>query len=135
MVFIDTNVFLYAIGKEHAYKLPSQSVLQALEQDKVEGNTNTEVIQEVLYVLSRRGSRELASEVARDLIDLFPNLLPVTRPDLMVAAILYTNSPSISPRDAVHVATMRNNGLDTIVTADLGFDNIDGIRRVDPTAI
>lgn len=135
MIFIDTNVFLYAIGSEHALKLPSIAVLRALEQGKIEGTTNTEVIQEVLYVLSRRGSRELASEVTRDLIDLFPNLLPVTKPDLMVATTLYSNSPSLSARDVVHVATMRNNGLDTIVTADQGFEDIAGIRRVDPTAI
>ncbi len=135
MVFIDTNVFLYAIGREHALKAPCQAVLRALEQERLEGETNTEVIQEVLFALSRRGSRELASEVTHDLIDLFPNLLPVTRPDLRVAATLYKNSPSLSPRDAIHIATMQNNGLDTIVTTDRDFDEVTGIRRVDPSGI
>ena len=36
------------------------------------------------------------------------------------------------PRDAVHAATMRNNGLETIISADTHFDRIPGIRRADP---
>jgi len=47
------------------------------EQGQIELTTNTEVIQEVLYVLSRRGDRPVAVEVARDLLDLFVDCCPL----------------------------------------------------------
>jgi predicted nucleic acid-binding protein len=32
----------------------------------------------------------------------------------------------------VHVATCQVNGIETILTADRGFDGVPGLRRVDP---
>lgn len=75
--FVDTNVFLCAIGRDHDLKLPSTAILEKFEQGQIELTTNTEVIQEVLYVLSRRGDRPVAVEVARDLLDLFVDCCPL----------------------------------------------------------
>lgn len=39
---------------------------------------------------------------------------------------------AIAARDAVHAATMLNNGLTHLLSADTHFDAIAGITRVDP---
>ncbi len=38
----------------------------------------------------------------------------------------------VTCRDAVHAATMLNNGLTHIISADRHFDIIEGITRLDP---
>ena len=38
----------------------------------------------------------------------------------------------LQPRDAVHAATMRNNGLTRLISADKDFDTVDTVVRVDP---
>jgi predicted nucleic acid-binding protein len=39
---------------------------------------------------------------------------------------------NISMRDAIHAASMQNNGHEKILSADSHFDNIEEIERVDP---
>jgi predicted nucleic acid-binding protein len=49
---------------------------------------------------------------------------------MALAADLLDRYPRISTRDAVHAATMLNNGLSKIVTSDDHFDEIQEIRRL-----
>jgi predicted nucleic acid-binding protein len=42
---------------------------------------------------------------------------------------------SISPRDAIHVATMESAGIRRILTIDRDFDVIEEVIRVDPTEL
>jgi predicted nucleic acid-binding protein len=51
---------------------------------------------------------------------------------MALACDLLEQYPSISTRDAVHAATMKNNDLATIISTDGHFDAIEGIRRIDP---
>lgn len=130
--FVDANVFLYASGVEHPLREPCQAILRRIEEGRLSAATSAEVAQEVLFVASRSKRVDAALELARGLIALFPDLLPVTREDVKLACDLFERHPGLPIRDAVHAATMRNNGLTTIVTADRHFDAIPGIRRMDP---
>ena len=132
-VFLDTNVFLYAVGSDHPLKAASANVLEQISEGRLDGITNTEIVQEILYVLSRRGNRQDALGFTRQTVDLFPELLPVTRGDILMACLLSENIPTLSTRDAVHLATMKTNAIDTIITADRDFDTLEGITRVDPS--
>jgi uncharacterized protein len=128
-VFLDTNVFLYAIGAQHPLKAASQSVLERVGEGELDAVTSTEVVQEILHVLIRRGLRETGLQLARHMIDLLGGLLPVTQADLAIACDLIDRYPALPVRDAVHAATMLNNGISAIVTADGHFDEVQGIRR------
>ena len=135
MVFLDANVFLYAAGASDAYREPCRRVLRRVEEGSLPSNTSVEVVQELLYVLWRRGLVEKGILLARHVIDLFPELLPQTAEDLREACRLLSRNPALTPRDAAHVATMRKHGIETIVSADMHFDGIRGIRRVDPAQV
>ena len=135
MVFLDANVFLYAAGGSDPYREPCRRVLRTVDDGSLPSNTSVEVVQELLYVLWRRGLAEKGIRLARDVIALFPELLPQTRDDLSDACGLLSRNPGLTPRDAVHVATMRRHGIETILTADVHFDGIPGIRRVDPARV
>jgi predicted nucleic acid-binding protein len=92
-------------------------------------------VQEILYVLTRRGRREDALTLARHLTSLFPDLLPVTREDIAVACDVLRQYPRLSVRDAIHTATMLRNGLKTVVSVDSDFDQVSQVRRLAPGAL
>jgi predicted nucleic acid-binding protein len=127
-VFLDTNVFLYAIGAPHPLKAASQRVLERVGDGELNAVTSTEVVQEILYVLIRRGFRETGFKLARHTIELLGSLLPVTQEDISIACDLLDRYPALPTRDAIHAATMLNNGIAEIVTADGHFDEVRGIR-------
>ncbi len=133
-VFLDTNVFLYAAGKGHAEREACARVLKRVADGSLDATTNTEVVQEILYVLARRGRREDALTLAGNVAALFPDMLPVTRDDLLSAVDLLRQYPRISVRDAVHAASMLRNGLRTVVSVDPDFDQISEVRRVVPSS-
>jgi len=135
MIFLDANVFLYAAGGDHPLREPCRLVLRKVEDGLLASNTSVEVVQELLYVLSRRGMPSRGVRLARAVLGLFPEMLPITRTDLGDACDLLGAHPGLRPRDAVHVATMRAHGVDTIVSADVHFDRVAGILRVDPAEI
>lgn len=132
-VFLDTNVFLYSVGADHPYRDSCRRILRHAVREPTIANTSTEVVQEILHVLRRKGRTEEAVRLARDTLKLFPAALTVTGPDLSAACDFIERYPGLPTRDAIHVAVMRVNGLDRIVTADRHFDGVEGIRRLDPS--
>ncbi len=92
--------------------------------------TSTEVIQEILYVLGRRGLRETALKLARHAIELLDPILSVTQADMSSACDITDRYPTLPIRDAVHAATMLNNGISDIITSDGHFDGVQGVRRL-----
>lgn len=135
MVFLDANVFLYAAGRAHSYREPCRRVLRRVERGALPANTSVEVVQELLYVLWRRGMARQGTQLARNVMDLFPEMLPQTRSDLREACDLLDRHSGLTPRDAVHVATMRSHGIETIISADVHFDEVEGIQRIDPSRV
>lgn len=131
-VFLDTNIFLYALGGAHPERAACIRLLQRVGEGSLNATVNTEVVQELLYVLTRRGRRQEALKLARAVTELFPDLLPVTRDDIQMACDLIRNYARLGVRDALHAATMLRNGLRTVVSVDADFDQISEIRRVAP---
>lgn len=130
--FLDTNVFLSAAGSAHAEKEACVSVLRRVASGSLEATTNSEVVQEILYVLARRGRREDAVVLARRVASLFPDLLPVTRDDVLGACDLVERYPGLAVRDAIHAASMLRNGIKRVISVDADFDQIRELRRVEP---
>ncbi len=130
--FLDANVFLYAAGRAHPLKGACAGVLRRVAAGELEATTSTEVVQELLYVLARRGQREAALKLVQLVLLLVPDLLPVSRGVMEETCELLPDYPDLPIRDVVHAATMRQHGLDEIVTADHDFDSVEGVIRLDP---
>lgn len=131
-IFLDSNIFLYAVGTDHPLRAPCGRILQAVAEGHIDATTNAEAVQEVLHVLRRKGRHSDALLVARRVSLIFPDLLPVTQMDIVRAIDILAADPGLPTRDAVHVATMLGAGISQIASADQDFDRVDGIMRLDP---
>ena len=130
--FLDTNIVMYAVGKEHPLKAPCAAVLRALEGSEIKAVTSVEVLQEIVHRYQVTGRLDLAQRIVGDLKVLCEEILPVDLVDLEQAVSLLRAYPAISARDALHVAVMRRHGIEQILSTDRHFDDVAEIRRLDP---
>lgn len=123
---------MYAVGVEHPLKEPCVNLLRAVASGEIVAVTSVEALQEVLHRYTAQGRRNQAVEAVRLFMDVVPDVLPVAREDIIAALTLHLAHPALQTRDVMHLATMAQNRISTIVTADRHFDAIPGLRRVDP---
>jgi predicted nucleic acid-binding protein len=123
---------MYAAGTEHPLKAPSLRVLEAAAKGQIAAVTDAEVLQEIMHRYASLDFWEKGAQVAELFLQVVPNVLPVTREDVVQALTLYRTYPEVQARDTVHAAVMHGNGVMLIVTADQHFDQFVGLQRVDP---
>jgi uncharacterized protein len=132
-VFLDTNIFLYAIGGEGPHRAPCRAVLAAVGRGALGGVTNSEVLQEILHVRARRVTLKDATSAARSAASIVAEVVPVTAADVLDACALLDSHPGLSARDALHVATMQNSQISLLVSVDRDFDSLKTLKRLNPT--
>lgn len=125
--FVDTNVVVYA-ATDGPYRESCLRILDATARG-AEARTSTAVLEEAWRVELSGRAGDLAG-LSANAYSVFTPLLAVT--DEIVDAALRLRAAGIGANDRIHVATCALNGIDTIVSADTGFDGVRGIRRIDP---
>ncbi len=134
-LFIDTNIPMYAAGKDHPLKQKCLGILASIATENIEAYTDTEVLQEILYRYFYISQRESGFAIFDHFATIMDNnILPVRYGDIMLARLLAEKEETfkLSPRDLIHLAVMLNNGIRHIVTTDRGFAGIPGIEVIAP---
>lgn len=135
-VFIDANVPIYAAGRHHPQKEPCRQVLVVIAGSPQRFVTSSEVLQELLHHYLGTRTWPQGREVLLQFIELMLGRIEAwSVSDVLFAAQLADRYPQAGGRDLVHAAVMQRLGIDTIVSADRGFDGFAGLRRLDPRDI
>jgi hypothetical protein len=134
-LFIDTNVFMYAVGTDHPMKEPCIRVLRRVAETRIAAIINTEVIQEILHRYSSLRQIHRGIIVAREARQSATVVLPVTEGDALLAMEILDAHPDLPTRDAFHAATVINNKIETIISVDPHFDSIPQVRRIPPEQV
>lgn len=130
-VCIDSNVPMYAAGKDHPFKNPSVNLLKLVAEGKIAAVTNSEVLQEILYRYSSIGKKDEGIQI----FDLFSTIFPIFKSTILSARQLFESHNKLTPRDAIHLAVMKENVIDTVITYDKHFDGLLGIKMVTPETL
>lgn len=130
MIFVDANVPMYLIGRDHPHKVDAQHILERLAGERRGLVTSSEVFQEILHRFistDRRDKIEPAFETLREIVDV---VLALEEADVLAAKDLVHAHPRLSARDAVHAAVMRRREITEVLSFDRGFDTVAGIKRL-----
>jgi uncharacterized protein len=130
MILVDTNVLIYASGREHPNKHPSIQFLERVAGGDLEATVDAEVLQEIIHRYRALNRWPEGQEIYRLTRQLFPEVLAITGQVMDEAKRLVDRDKSISARDAVHAAVVIHYKLEGICTFDGDFDRIRGCRRV-----
>ena len=132
MKLIDANVFIYARGRPHQYRDPCRKLLSAIYSGQQVANTDTEVMQEVVYIYWYRRREDFGLRYLDHLLTLFPSPFAVDHRIMLEARSVLAAHPRLDPRDAIHAAVVLQKNLEGIVSTDRGYDAIAGVTRFDP---
>ena len=117
MVFVDTNVFVYAVGRPHPLREPAQTILREHMTAGTSLATSAEVLQELLHAylpVQRMETLDAALTLANDLT----TVLPVDASDVRAARDLVTSHAGLGARDLLHVAVASRHGASEILSFD-----------------
>lgn len=129
---VDANVFIHALGDHPVLRPACRAVLGHSASGDILAEASSLVIEEVVHVRNRRtGDRRAAVKDGRAAAALCL-LHPITSRDVETALGLFLAHPRLQMRDAIHVATATQHGLSVVLSTDRGFDDVPGLRRVDP---
>lgn len=118
MIFIDTNVFVYAVGRPHPLKEPSRRFFAEANQNRTPLFTSAEVLQELAHVFLSVGRLD-DFDAAMDLAAIFQvQVWPLEREDVEIARQLYERHPNLGARDLCHLASCQRRGISRIETFD-----------------
>jgi predicted nucleic acid-binding protein len=135
-IFIDANIPIYAIGRDHPLRGPSKRIIALIPDYPDRFFTSAEVLQELLHrYLSLRIWREARDGFWDFVTSMGGKVESILPGDVEQAARLADDDYSLSARDLIHVAVIRRVGANRIVSADRGFDRVSDIERLDPADV
>ncbi|MCY4435930.1 MAG: type II toxin-antitoxin system VapC family toxin [Chloroflexi bacterium] len=118
MIFVDANVFMYAVGRSHPLQAHAQEFFADSLRNHTPLFTSAEVIQELMHVYLRV-NRTHTLDSALELVDRASvQVWPLEEADLTLARQLHDRHPTLSARDLCHLASCRRRGVHEIMTFD-----------------
>ncbi len=130
MTFVDANVPMYLVGRDHPRKIDAQRLVERATMTGDRLVTDAEVFQEILYryvAINRREAIQDAFDVLTEIVD---EIFPIDAAAVDLAKSLVLAYGALSARDAIHVATMQQHRVVRVMSFDAGFDVVPGLTRV-----
>ena len=124
MIFVDTNVFIYAVGKTH----PLKSRARAFFNDALHNSrplcTSAEVLQELMHVFLNVGRKENLAGALGLVRQARIEVWSLEKGDVELALVLYEQFPMLAARDLCHLASSRRRGVGEFMTFDKRLEKV-----------
>ncbi len=118
MIFVDTNVFIYAVGSEHPLRDRARLFFADAGARATRLCTSAEVLQEMVHIYLLEG-RVQALDRALSLVERFAvTVWPLEAADVALARSLHGQHPSLTARDLCHLTSCRRRGVSEMMTFD-----------------
>ena len=126
MIFVDTNVFMYAVGRPHPLRDMARQFFADCVRSEKPLCTSAEVVQELMHVylsVARLQTLDQAlSLAARARVEIWP----LEPEDVTLARQLHELHPALGARDLCHLASCRRRGVREVRTFDRALGAVAG---------
>ena len=107
MIFVDTNVFMYAVGRPHPLRGPAREFFVGCKRNRTPLCTSAEVLQELVHAylpVARLHTLDSAlALIVRSRVEVWP----LEEADATLARQLSEQYPTLGARDLCHLACRR----------------------------
>ncbi len=123
MIFVDSNIFIFANIKEYPeYEIAKEKIEKLIENNTL--GVNSIIISEVQYKLYRLlGSKESSKRTLKILSSEYVNYIPIEK-DTIIEAVNLSYSRNIRINDAI----IARHAIDS--NADLLTDNVKDFKKI-----
>ena len=118
MIFVDSNVFIYAVGRSHPLKAEAQNFFLDSSKKGKRLVTSAEVLRELLHVylpVERMETLDSAMVLATQGVD---QVIPIDSGAVLHARNLGDNFPSLTARDLLHLSVCQLYKIKELKTFD-----------------
>ena len=121
MTFVDTNVYMYAVGRAHPLRDAARAFFAQAARDHLPLCTSAEVLQELMHAYIPPGRLETLSAALSLADSPETEIWPLEREDIHMALRLRPRFPALSARDLCHLACCRRRHVTDVKTFDQAF--------------
>ena len=126
MIFVDTNVLMYAVGRPHPLRDAAREFFAESVRNETPLCTSAEVVQELMHVylsVARLRTLDRALSLAtKARVEVWP----LEPEDVTLARQLHELYPTLGARDLCHLASCRRRGVREVRTFDQALGAIAG---------
>ena len=118
MIYVDSNVFIYAVGRAHPLKAEAQNFFIDSSNRGKRLATSAEVLQELLHVylpVERMATLDAAMALATQGVD---QVIPIDSAAVLHARSLVDNFPGLTARDLLHLSVCQLHNIKDLKTFD-----------------
>lgn len=118
MIFVDTNVFIYAVGRPHPLRAAAREFFVESGRNRETLCTSAEVLQELTHAYLRVGRLRTLDAAISLATGACMEIWPLEEADVTLARLLHDRHPALGARDLCHLASCRRRGVNEIMTFD-----------------
>jgi predicted nucleic acid-binding protein len=121
VIFVDSNIFVYAVGRSHPLRDEAQALFLESRKKGYRLVTSAEVLQELLHIylpVGRMETLDAALELAVRGVD---RILPIEPETVLQARTLADRYPELTARDLLHLSVCRKHKIKELKTFDRGL--------------
>ncbi|MBW2277752.1 MAG: type II toxin-antitoxin system VapC family toxin [Deltaproteobacteria bacterium] len=122
MIYVDTNVIMYAVGRAHLLRAEARTFFEsAMAKERNDLCTSAEVLQELLHAYIPVGRHETLDAALTVADSCIPSVFPIDTEDVRAARLLANRHRQLGARDLIHLAVCRRHSVSEIKTFDRGL--------------
>ncbi len=118
MIFVDTNVFMYAVGRPHALRKNAQEFFVEANRRSTPLCTSAEVMQELTHAYLPSERLQTFDAALGLIANAAVEVWPLEEADVALARRLHERHPALQARGLCHLASCRRRGVREIKTFD-----------------
>ena len=124
MTFVDTNVFMYAVGRPHPLQIPAREFFVESNRRSTPLGTSAEVLQELAHAYLYVGRLQTLDAAIALVVRAGVEVWPLKEADVTLARQLHEKYPTLGARDLCHLASCRRRGVSQIMTFDQALGEV-----------
>ena len=118
MTFVDTNVFIYAVGRPHSLRAPAREFFATSSRRGTRLCTSAEVLQELAHAYLPVGRLRTLDAAMTLVTRADVEVWPLEEADVRLARQFHESHPALGSRDLCHLASCRRRGVSQVMTFD-----------------
>ena len=118
MTFVDTNVFMYAVGRPHPLRAPAREFFAMSIRRGTRLCTSAEVLQELVHAYLPVGRLQTLDAAMTLVARADVEVWPLEEADVGLARRLHERHPALGARDLCHLASCRRRRVSQVMTFD-----------------
>lgn len=127
--YLDANVFIYSTLNNESLGESSRKIIEEIQKGNLEAITSVLTFDEIMHVVGKERGQEAAILAGEAFLNMNNLEIRNTTRQTALTALQITREYGMKARDAMHYATMVENGCTAMVSEDKDFNGIKELKR------